>query len=61
MTWGRWYAAKSYMMSALWLSPLVAFVLAQLTYRLPYVLGIDLGAIPGFDLYRAGPDLGAGD
>jgi uncharacterized membrane protein len=35
-------------MSALWLSPLVAFVLAQLTYRLPYVLGIDLGGIPGF-------------
>ena len=48
MTWGRWYAAKSYVMSVLWLSPLVAFVLAQLTYRLPYVLGIDLGAIPGF-------------
>jgi uncharacterized membrane protein len=48
MTWGRWYAAKSYMTSALWLSPLVAFVLAQLTYRVPYVLGIDLGAIPGF-------------
>ena len=48
MTWGRWYAAKSYMLSALWLSPLVAFILAQLTYRLPYVLGLDLGAIPGF-------------
>src|SRR5277367_1530109 len=48
MTWGRWYAAKSYMMSTLWLSPLVAFVLAQLTYRVPYVLGIDFGAIPGF-------------
>ena len=48
MTWGRWYAAKSYVMSALWLSPLIAFVLAQLTYRVPYVLGIDLGAIPGF-------------
>jgi uncharacterized membrane protein len=48
MTWGRWYAAKSYMMSTLWLSPLVAFVLAQLTYRLPYILGIDFGSIPGF-------------
>ena len=46
MTWGRWYAAKA--TRALWLSPLVAFVLAQLTYRLPYVLGVDLGAIPGF-------------
>ena len=48
MTWGRWYAAKRYMMSTLWLSPLVAFVLAQLTYRVPYVLDIDFGAIPGF-------------
>jgi uncharacterized membrane protein len=48
MTWGRWYAAKSYIMSTLWLSPLVAFVLAQLTYRMPYVLGIEFGAIPGF-------------
>ena len=48
MTWGRWYAAKSYMTSTMWLSPLVAFVLAQLTYRLPYALGIDFGAIPGF-------------
>ncbi len=48
MTWGRWYAAKSYMMSTLWLSPLAAFVLAQLTYRVPYVMGIHLGAIPGF-------------
>ena len=48
MTWSRWYATKSYMMSTLWLSPLIACVLAQLTYRVPYVLGIDLGAIPGF-------------
>jgi uncharacterized membrane protein len=48
VTWSRWYAAESYMMSTLWLSPLVAFVLAQLTYRVPYFLGLDLGAIPGF-------------
>jgi uncharacterized membrane protein len=48
VTWSRWYAAKSYVMSTLWLSPLVAFVLAQLTYRVPSVMGIDLGAIPGF-------------
>jgi uncharacterized membrane protein len=48
VTWSRWYAAKSYIMSTLWVSPLIACVLAQLTYRVPYVLGIDLGAIPGF-------------
>ena len=47
MTWGCWYAAKSYTMWPV-AAPLVAFVLAQLTYRLPYVLGVDLGAIPGF-------------
>jgi hypothetical protein len=35
MTWGCSYAAKSYLLSTLWLSPLVACVLAQLTYRLP--------------------------
>ena len=48
MRWGRWYAAKSYVMSTLWLSPLIAFMLAQMTYRVPYVLGIEFGAIPGF-------------
>ena len=48
MTRSRRYAAKSYIMSTLWLSPLIACVLAQLTYRVPYVLGIDPGAIPGF-------------
>jgi len=48
MTWGRWYAAQSHVLSTLWLSPLLAFVLAQLTYRVPYVLGMHLGALPGF-------------
>jgi uncharacterized membrane protein len=48
MTWGAKYATKSYMMSTLWLSPLIACVLAQLTYRLPYVMDINFGAIPGF-------------
>ena len=54
MTWGRWYAAKSYVTSTLWLSPLVAFVLAQLTYRVPYILGVDFGAIPGFIYTKQG-------
>jgi hypothetical protein len=48
VTWGRCYAAQSHVLSTLWLSPLVAFVLAQLTYRVPYVLGMHLGALPGF-------------
>ena len=31
MTWGRWCGAKGHAMSALWLSPLVAFVSGQAT------------------------------
>jgi uncharacterized membrane protein len=39
---------QSHVLSTLWLSPLIAFVLAQLTYRVPYVLGMQIGALPGF-------------
>lgn len=48
MTWNRWYAIKSYVLSSLWLAPLVAFVLAQLTFRVVNELQLDFGAIPGF-------------
>ncbi len=48
MYWNRWYAFKSYVLSALWLAPLIAFVAAQLTFRVPHALGLDFGAIPGF-------------
>jgi uncharacterized membrane protein len=54
MTWGRCYSAKSYMLSTLWLSPLIACLLAQLTYRVPYVLDFDFGAIPGFTYTEQG-------
>lgn len=48
MYWNSWYAAKSYVLSALWLAPLIAFVAAQFTFRVPIALGIDFGTIPGF-------------
>jgi uncharacterized membrane protein len=48
MHWNRWYAAKSYVLSSLWIAPLIAFVLAQVTFRVPYALQLDLGWIPGF-------------
>ena len=56
-------AAKSYMLLALWLSPLVAFILAQLTYRqLPTAcIGYRSRRYSRLHLYRAGSDLGAGD
>lgn len=48
MYWNRWYAAKSYVLSALWLAPLLAFVAAQLTFRVPEIFEIRFGPIPGF-------------
>ena len=34
MGWNRWYAARSYLRSTLWLVPLTALVLEQITIRL---------------------------
>ena len=48
MSWNRWYALKSYVLSALWLAPLLAFVASQLTFRVSNALGVEFGAIPGF-------------
>lgn len=48
MYWNRWYAAKSYVLSALWLAPLLAFVAAQITFRVTEIFDIDFGPIPGF-------------
>jgi uncharacterized membrane protein len=48
MNWNRWYAFKSYILSALWLAPLIAFVVAQLTFRVAHALRLDFGSIPGF-------------
>lgn len=48
MNWNRWYAFKSYMLSALWLAPLIVIALAQVTLWGARALQIDFGGIPGF-------------
>jgi uncharacterized membrane protein len=48
MSWNRWYAFKSYTLSALWLAPLIAIALAQVTFWGSRALGLDFGGIPGF-------------
>jgi uncharacterized membrane protein len=48
MIWNRWYAFKSYILSALWLAPLVAIALSQVTFWGSRALGLDFGLIPGF-------------
>ena len=48
MRWNRWYAFKSYILSALWLAPLIAIVLQQATLWGARALQIDFGGIPGF-------------
>ena len=37
MQWNRWYAAKSYLNSALWIVPLVALLLENVVIRLVFV------------------------
>ncbi len=48
MLWNRWYAIKSYVLSSLWLAPVIAFLAAQLLFRVAYELRLDFGWIPGF-------------
>jgi len=48
MSWNRWYAFKSYMLSALWLAPLIAILFSQITLWGARALRLDFGGIPGF-------------
>ncbi len=54
MLWNRWYAIKSYVLSSLWLAPLIAFLLSQLMFRAMYILQLDPGWIPGFEFSEEG-------
>ena len=54
MGWNRWYAIKSYGLSTIWITPLFAFILEQITFRFFYVFQIDFGWIPGFSADKAG-------
>jgi hypothetical protein len=48
MQWNRWYAAQSYLNSALWIVPLVALLLENVVIRLVFVLHDWLDWIPWF-------------
>ena len=48
MQWNRWYVAKSYLNSALWIVPLVALLLENVVIRLVFVLHNWLDWIPWF-------------
>jgi len=54
MTWNRWYAIRSYLQSTIWLAPMVALVLEQVTVRTFVAFQIDPGWIPGFVYDQAG-------
>jgi uncharacterized membrane protein len=54
MTWARWYAVKSYLMSTVWIAPVIAFAFEQALFRVFYSAQIDPGGIPGFVFDRAG-------
>src|SRR3954470_16422678 len=54
MNWARWYAVKSYLMSTVWIAPVIAFAFEQALFRVFYSAQIDPGGIPGFVFDRAG-------
>jgi len=48
MRWNRWYTVRSYVLSTLWLAPVIAFLSAILLSRIMIGFKIDPGGIPGF-------------
>jgi uncharacterized membrane protein len=54
MSWARWYAIKSYVMSTMWIAPVVAILAEQLFFRVTYATRFELGWVPGFTFGREG-------
>ena len=48
MPWNRRYAIISYLRSTLWIAPVIAVAIEQLTFRIAYVYQLDFGWLPGF-------------
>jgi uncharacterized membrane protein len=48
MRWNRWYAIRSYLLSSIWVAPVIALGLEQATFRIAYVHELDFGWVPGF-------------
>jgi len=54
MNWSHRYAAKSYLLSAVWTAPVIALLIEQVTFRIAYLHQLDFGFIPGFVTDRDG-------
>ena len=48
MNWSRRYAIKSYILSTVWIAPVLALVFEQVTFRIAYAYQLDVGWFPGF-------------
>ena len=48
LNWSRRYAIKSYILSTVWIAPVLALVFEQITFRIGYAYRFDLGWFPGF-------------
>lgn len=48
MSWSRRYAIRSYLLSTVWIAPVVALALEQTVFRIAYAYQLDLGWFPGF-------------
>jgi uncharacterized membrane protein len=54
MAWNRWYAFRSYLKSSLWVVPVIALLLEQVTFRIVYALDAKLTWIPPWPLGLSG-------
>jgi len=48
MRWNRWYTVRSYVLSTLWIAPVIAVLASMLLSRIMIGFKIDPGGIPGF-------------
>jgi uncharacterized membrane protein len=54
MRWNLRYAIRSYLLSTIWVAPMIAIVLEQLTIRIALEYQIDFGWFPGLAFDRDG-------
>src|SRR5580704_5254367 len=54
MSWSSRYAIKSYLLSTIWIAPVIALALEQATFRIAYTYGLDFGWVRGFAVGREG-------
>jgi uncharacterized membrane protein len=54
MSWSSRYAIKSYILSTVWIAPVIALAIEQMTFRIAYTYQLDLGWVRGFTGGREG-------